>query len=163
MHEKERIPIEKLEGYGCFACGTANPIGLDMHFYRCGDEICSDVTLKKYYEGWENMAHGGIISALLDEIMSWAVIYFKRVFFVTRKMEVKYVRPVPIGSPLRVKGFLRNGKERNAIRAGAEITTEDEVILARASGEYVELSRERLDAVPESLKKEMQKLFDRLD
>ena len=63
--------IPKLEGYNCFACGTANPIGLNLHFYLRGGYLCSDITLGKNYEGWENMAHGGIVSTLLDEVMSW--------------------------------------------------------------------------------------------
>lgn len=78
--DKNREPIPKLEGYNCFACGTTNPIGLNLNFYREGEYVCSDITLDKNYEGWENMAHGGIVSALLDEVMSWTVIYFRRVF-----------------------------------------------------------------------------------
>ena len=34
MYEGEKIPIEKLEGHTCFACGTGNPIGLHLQFYR---------------------------------------------------------------------------------------------------------------------------------
>ena len=100
--DKEKSVIEKIEGHYCFACGTENPIGLNLQFYRSGDSICSDLTLMKYYEGWENIAHGGILSTLLDEVMSWTVIYFKRTFAVTRKMEIKYVRPVLILSLIHI-------------------------------------------------------------
>lgn len=98
-----RIPIQKLQGHHCFACGTDNPIGLNMQFYRMGDMVCSDITLKKNHEGWENMAHGGITSTLLDEVMSWTVLYFKRTFLVTRKMDMKYIKPVPLGIPLTAR------------------------------------------------------------
>ena len=98
--------ISKVKGYHCFACGTANPIGLNLNFYRLGDTVCSDITLGRSYEGWENLVHGGIISTLLDEVMSWTIIYFKKVFFVTRKMDVKYIKPVKVGMPLTVKGKL---------------------------------------------------------
>ena len=54
--------------------------------------------------GWENMVHGGIISALLDEVMSWAIMYHKKTFLVTRKMSIKYIRPVPVETPLTAKG-----------------------------------------------------------
>ena len=70
MNEVRKI-IPKLQGYNCFACGTENPIGLNLKFYVCGKYMCSDVALGKDYEGWENMAHGGIVSTLLDEVMSW--------------------------------------------------------------------------------------------
>jgi hypothetical protein len=75
---EERIPLPRLEGYDCFGCGTNNPIGLRMTFYRQGDAVCSDVVLKRDHVGWQNMAHGGIISTLLDEVMAWTVIYLNR-------------------------------------------------------------------------------------
>ena len=104
MSGSEKRPIPKPEGYYCFACGTANPIGLNLEFYRSGDKVCTDITLGEYHVGWSNISHGGILSTLLDEVMSWAVLYFKRIFFVTRKMQVKYIRPVMVGTPLTVAG-----------------------------------------------------------
>ena len=101
--KKERVELPKIKGQYCFACGTANPIGLNLRFYFLGDAVCSEITLDKVYEGWQNVAHGGIVSTLLDEIMSWTIMYFKKVLLVTRKMDVKYVKPVLIGTPLTVK------------------------------------------------------------
>jgi len=69
MTEEERIEIPKPSGYNCFACGTANPIGLHLNFFRSGDYVCSEITLDRYHGGWENIAHGGIISTILDEVM----------------------------------------------------------------------------------------------
>jgi uncharacterized protein (TIGR00369 family) len=155
----ERINLPKLNGHGCFACGTANPIGLNLEFYRNRDRIFSDITLKKNYEGWDGMAHGGIISTLLDEVMSWTIIYLKGVFFVTRKMEVKYIRPVLIGTPLTVRGELREERRERFIRAQAKIMDDRGRILAKAGGEFVELPPERLSMVPDGMKREMVDLF----
>jgi uncharacterized protein (TIGR00369 family) len=157
--EKGRIP--QPEGQTCFACGTANPIGLKLKFYRADDAICTDVTLGKYYEGWANMAHGGIISTLLDETMSWAIMYLKRAFFVTRKMEIKYVKPVLVGKPLTVRGKLIESSDELKIRAKAEIRDAQGHILARSTGEFVVLPKEELSMVPEEMKKEMTALFER--
>lgn len=158
----KRIEIPKLQGHYCFACGTANPIGLNLQFYRLGDAVYSEITLSKFHEGWQNLSHGGIISALLDEVMSWTVIYFKRVFFVTRKMEVKYIRPVLIGTPLTIKGSLMGGSKPPKIKAKAEIRDDQGSFLARGIGEFVALSREELSSVPEGLKEEMFLLFEKL-
>lgn len=162
MEKDLRAPIEKLRESTCFACGASNPIGLHLEFYRSGDRICSDVTLGRYHEGWENMAHGGIISTLLDEIMSWTVIYFKRRFFVTRKMDVKYVRPVRVGEALTVRGRLLDG---NSVltRVRGELFDEGNRILARSLGEFVFLPEERLSEVPEGQKREMRGLFRKLE
>lgn len=161
MSAEERINIQKPQGHHCFACGTANPIGLNLRFYRLGDAVCSDITLGKNHEGWENVAHGGIVSTLLDEVMSWAIMYFKKTFLVTRKMEVKYIRPVLIGTPLVVKGEVIDDSEPPKIRARADIRNDEGNLLVRSIGEFVELPREKLSSVPDELKEEMLGLFKR--
>jgi uncharacterized protein (TIGR00369 family) len=158
--KEEKVRIPQLEGQTCFACGTANPIGLKLKFYRSNDAVCTDITLGKYYEGWANMAHGGIISTLLDETMSWAIMYLKRAFFVTRKMEIKYVKPVLVGKPLNVKGTLLDSSDELKIRAKAEIRDDEGKILARSTGEFVVLPKDQLSMVPEEMKKEMTALFE---
>ena len=159
----EHIEIQKLQGHHCFACGTANPIGLNLQFYRRGDTVCSDIILGKNYEGWENMVHGGILSTLLDEVMSWTVIYFKRTFFVTRKIEVKFIKPVLIGTSLTVRGKLADTPESRKIKVTGEILNDQDRILVRGSGEFVLIPEENLPSVSENLKDEMKLLFDRLN
>jgi len=151
--------ITKLEGYHCFACGTKNPIGLNLNFYRRGDYVCSDITLGKNYEGWENMAHGGITSTLLDEIMSWTVLYFKRAFIVTRSMTVKYLRPVPLYKLLTAKGKIMEGGNNRLCRAKGMIQENDKNILARAEAKFAILSDNDLLLVPDRLKRDMLNLF----
>jgi acyl-coenzyme A thioesterase PaaI-like protein len=153
--------IPKLEGYNCFACGTENPIGLNLHFYRKGKHICSDIILKKNFEGWENMAHGGIVSTLLDEVMSWAVLYFRRVFFVTRTIKIKYVKPVPLERLLTVKAAIKDAGERRLCKASAFIQDEDKSLLAKAEATYAILAKKNLQLVPEKLKQDMNNLFNR--
>ena len=77
------------------------------------------------------MAHGGIISTLLDEVMAWTLLYFRRAFFVTRKMEVKYVRPVPVEAPLHVRGRMVDGAGPSKAGARADIVDEEGRLLAR--------------------------------
>ncbi len=153
--------IPKLEGYNCFACGTENPIGLKLSFYRQGEYVCSDITLGKNYEGWENMAHGGIVSTLLDEVMSWAVIYFKRIFFVTRRVKIKYIRPVPLYKLLTVKGKMIEGGNRRLCKAKGLIQDEDENILVRGEATFAILPDKDLNLVPDKLKREMNNFFKR--
>jgi acyl-CoA thioesterase FadM len=161
MVSEELIRIPKLQGHNCFACGTANPIGLNLQFYNLGNEVCSEITLGKNHEGWENMAHGGIVSTLLDEVMSWTIMYFKKIFLVTRKMDIKYIRPVLIGTPLTVKGRIQNDSEPPKIKARAEIRDSEGRLLVRGGAEFVCVPEEKLAFVPEGLKEEMVALFGR--
>ena len=50
--DKEKTPIPIIEGHDCFACGTNNPIGLKLDFYRQGSSVCSDVVLSRNHVGW---------------------------------------------------------------------------------------------------------------
>mgnify|MGYP000111882056 CR=1 FL=1 len=158
---EKRVYIEKPEGHYCFACGTANPIGLNLQFYRNGDSICTEITLKRVHEGWHGVAHGGLISTLVDEVMSWTIMYFKKTFIVTRKMSIKYVRNVRIGIPLVVCGRLLDDSSPPKIAAKSEVRDEQGRLLVRSTGEFVILSGEELSTVPEAEKKDMLSLFGR--
>ncbi len=158
--DKGRIPIQKLQGHHCFACGTDNPIGLNMQFYHLEDMVCSDIILKKDHEGWENMAHGGIISTLLDEVMSWTVLYFKRTFLVTRKMNMKYIKPVSLGVPLTARGKILDEPGNSRIEVQGEIVDAAGKLLVRSRGEFVMLAENQLTSVSSGLKQEMIHMFE---
>jgi acyl-coenzyme A thioesterase PaaI-like protein len=100
------VRLPRLLDHGCFACGTANPQGLQMTFSREGDRVVSELALPPHLMGWDRIAHGGIVSTLLDEVMAYAVIAFERWFFVTHTMQVRYLRPVPLEVPLRVEAWI---------------------------------------------------------
>jgi len=123
--------------------------------------LCVQILPGKYHEGWQDVAHGGIISTLLDEVMSWAIMYSKKTFLVTRKMDIKYVRNVFIGTPLTVTGRLVDDSKPPKVKAKAEIRDNEGRLLVRGSGEFVVLPEERLSTVPRSFKDEMFSLFER--
>ena len=157
---ESKVPIRKLQGHHCFACGTDNPIGLNMQFYRMDDMVCSDITLERNHEGWENMAHGGIISTLLDEVMSWTGMVFKRTFLVTRKMDIKYIKPVPLGAPLTVRGKILNETGTSKIDIRGEIVDAQKRLLVRSRAEFVILADRQLSSVSEGMKREMMDMFE---
>jgi acyl-coenzyme A thioesterase PaaI-like protein len=163
MTNVERIEIPKPRGYNCFACGTANPIGLHLEFFQSGNSVCTEITIGKNHAGWENISHGGIISTLLDEVMSWTILYFKRVFFLTRKMEVKYIKPVLIGTPLLVKGSLiEHSESGNSIKVLAEIRDDTGALLAKGSGEFIQIKKEDLPHVFDGSNREILAMIEQL-
>ena len=57
----------------CFACGPDNAIGLRLHFERVDDgAVRARTSLRPEFQGWQDIAHGGIALALLDEAMAHA-------------------------------------------------------------------------------------------
>ena len=163
MENNKKIKIKKPEGYNCFACGTANPIGLNLEFYAIGDKVCSEITLGKYHVGWADIIHGGISSTLLDEVMSWTILYFKRVFFVTRKMELKYIKPVQAGIPLVVSGSIIScGENDKIITVKGELRNNKNILLAKSRGEFIKINREDISSDFEGSEKEIFSLIDEL-
>ncbi len=163
MADNRKIEIKKPEGYNCFACGTANPMGLNLEFYASGDKVCSEITPGKYHVGWADITHGGIISTILDEIMSWTILYFKRIFFVTRKMELKYIRPVQTGIPLVASGSIIScGKDDKIITVKGELRDNENNLFAKSKGEFIKINREDISPGFKDSEKEIFSLIDEL-
>jgi uncharacterized protein (TIGR00369 family) len=103
--------------------------------------IRGSFSLPSDYQGGAGFVHGGIIATLLDEVMA-KVNRFAADHAVTAKLNVEYLRPVPTGAELLVEGWelQRNGRDR--FRQG-EIRNAAGVVLARGTGQFVEIGRER--------------------
>ncbi len=86
-------PFTSIKEYNCFGCSPSNPCGLHMEFYEEGEEIVSEWQPRKDHQGYGNVLHGGVISALMDEIASWYVFAKLKTAGVTYKLEVRYLSP----------------------------------------------------------------------
>jgi acyl-coenzyme A thioesterase PaaI-like protein len=59
-------PIEAADM--CFACGIANPIGLQIKFTVDGDTCTGEFTGTENHVGWNDTVHGGIVYSALDDV-----------------------------------------------------------------------------------------------
>lgn len=104
---------------GCFGCGPDNPRGLRLEFHREGDTVISHVSLGREYAGYRDFIHGGVIAAMLDEAMGWALLHIGGRYGVTRSLKVDYRRPVRVASRLTVRAgvevFGNNTAEISAV------------------------------------------------
>jgi len=107
------------------------------------------------------MAHGGIISTLLDEVMAWTIMYFKRIFFCYEENGRSSMSGGSDRSSLTVKGRMMKERKPPYIGAVADILDDKNQILARATGEFVEIPKDKLDLVPDGLKQDMMELFNK--
>jgi acyl-coenzyme A thioesterase PaaI-like protein len=162
IQAKERIDLPKPEGDGCFGCGAGNPLGLNMSFYCLGKTVRSDISLSAHHMGWENIAHGGIISTILDEIMGWTVIAFRRIFFVTRTIEVRFLRPIPLKSPLTAVGEIAADHALKGCSTTGYLMDAGGMRLAEGRAEMVYLSEKRLPVLPAQYRRDMLKLFEQI-
>jgi len=90
----------------CFVCGRKNPAGLYMQFYDNGkDEVCSEYTVASRYQSYPGIVHGGILASMLDEVVGRvAIIGDHHHFMVSVRLQVLYRHPVPVETPLKIKG-----------------------------------------------------------
>jgi len=112
----------------CFVCGQGNPIGLKLNFAWDGKKVGAEFTPSKWHQGWSGVVHGGIISCLLDEAMSYAAL-FAGVNTITAKMEARFKRPVQIGEHLTITASVTK-KTRRLVEAKGELRLRDGTLVA---------------------------------
>ena len=132
----------ELAPHHCFACGTLNTHGLHLELHAAGDVCWVEVTLSDRFQGWEGMAHGGIVATLLDEVMAWALVDHD-LWGVTARMSIEYKRPVPIGRPVRAEGRVVGVRRRLVDAEGVVLDAADRTVLARGTATFVGASAAR--------------------
>ena len=103
----------------CFACGNLNPIGLHMEVSFYDNKAFSRLALKREFQGWSEIVHGGVMATILDEIMAHAVLHYVGQA-VTTSLHVTYRSPLHVGEEIEAIGYVAEQKSRAAI-AKAEI------------------------------------------
>ena len=121
----------------CFACGPDNPIGLRLHFEPRDDGVLAHVTLAKEFQGWRDIAHGGIAMSLLDEAMAHAAGHAGH-RGVTASVNVRFRKPVPLGQDLEVRGRVA-WQRRNVLGVEAFVRDASGTMLVQAEGHFVSM------------------------
>lgn len=135
-----RLPVD--DDHNCFACGPANPHGLHMVFESNGEKVVSRLSVPGHLRGWNNMVHGGIISTILDEVMSWAAIHLIKSIIVTRVMNVEFLKPVFVDTPLTAEGRITEIRSRKEAMLQGDLYNQDSVLCASARGSFALLKPE---------------------
>jgi uncharacterized protein (TIGR00369 family) len=131
------------EPHECFACGELNEHGLRLQLHATDEGCWTELTLDPRFQGWESVAHGGIVTTLLDEVMAWSVIG-RDTWGVTARLNVSFRRPVPIGRPIRAEGWVVEDRRRMFRTAGRVIDTGSGAVLAEGEGTFVVAPPEQL-------------------
>ncbi|MFH2102680.1 MAG: PaaI family thioesterase [Chloroflexota bacterium] len=131
----------------CFICGIDNPIGIKLKIYQAENgEVEASYTAPEHFQGYPGILHGGIVAALLDEISGRAQMGDPASprFMFTGKMEVKYRKNVPIGTPLKILG--KPGKSKGKFAEGwAGIYNAAGELLAEATTLLIDVPSGMLD------------------
>ncbi|MDJ0784555.1 MAG: PaaI family thioesterase [Desulfosarcinaceae bacterium] len=138
MHEPQsRLrPIPNWEDQGCFACGAANPSGLQMKFFSDGERVFAFPEVPTRMAGWDRVVHGGIISTILDEIMGWAAIHLFKQLGVTGTMTIAFKKPLFVGERLTAVGSALAPPSGRSVQMQGQLYNAKEQLCAEATGVF---------------------------
>ena len=120
----------------CFCCSSANSHSLGLRFYLSDNGCYTRYSIPDYLCGIDGMAHGGIIALLLDEVSQWATIAQLGKIGLTREISIRYVKPVPTNTEIRVVAKIETRHDKDAILR-ATIHSKDNELLAEGEINWV--------------------------
>ena len=111
----------------CFGCGRLNDQGHQIKSYWDGDETIAHFQPKPFHTAIPGYVYGGLLASLIDchatgTAAAAAYRAEKRPMdshpplrFLTGSLNVKYLKPTPLGPPIELRGKIRQVKGRKVI------------------------------------------------
>jgi uncharacterized protein (TIGR00369 family) len=112
----------------CFICGPGNPVGLQakINVDQQSHSAACTLVIPMEYQGWKDLVHGGILSALLDEVCAYAGMTMAKTV-VTGELKTRFHKPVPVGREVTVTAKVIR-RERRVVLVEAQVTMEGSVL-----------------------------------
>ena len=152
------VPVSlqrQLQGNGCWGCGPDNPIGLGIESHVEDDEVvCLFTPQPAHNAGPPHVVNGGVLATVIDchSIAAAAVDVAQRenralnseplIWYVTRSLSIKYLRPTPMGTPIEFRARVTSHGERKStvvctVTAAGKRCATAEVVAVRVSASWV--------------------------
>jgi acyl-coenzyme A thioesterase PaaI-like protein len=142
---KVKQPNSKL----CFICGLKNPVGLHLHIYETDSGVVESTYIAPdHFQGYPGVLHGGIISAILDELCGRSQMGSDPMsprFMFTARLEIKYRKNIPIGKPLRLVGRAGKSKGKTAEAWAGIYTADTDELLAEGNALLINVPQDQFD------------------
>ena len=153
---KLKVVKKQTNSKNCFVCGLDNESGVKAPFYILEDDsVATLFEFKSIHQSYPGRTHGGVISAMLDELVGRALwIKEPNTYAVTTTMTIKFRRPVPYGTRLKARGYIVKDGSRLYVGRG-EIYDMDCNLLTEFNGTYMKLSSERASNSDTNVEEEM--------
>ncbi|MCF8370451.1 MAG: PaaI family thioesterase [Bacteroidales bacterium] len=111
----------------CYGCGSLNQHGLQLKSFWDGDETVARITPRDYHTAIPGFVYGGFVASIIDchGTGSAAAAAYRAegremdtmppLRFVTASLNVKYLKPTPMGVELEVRGEIVEVKGRKVV------------------------------------------------
>jgi len=120
----------------CVVCSPANMQGLGLVFVPMSDgSVEATFGCKRFYEGYPDMVHGGVVSSILDGAMTNCM-FAQGHNAVTAELRVRFLEPVEIGVVATVRAWLQQSSSLLHILR-AEVV-QNQQVKATAVGKFME-------------------------
>ncbi len=120
----------------CFACGTDNPIGLQIDFTVDGDRCTAEFTPNENHVGYADTVHGGIIFSCLDDVMA-NVLYKQKRKAHTAKCEIRYRQALQVGQTVLLSGWIESERRRLVVLKSEVRRKDDNSLVAEADASFM--------------------------
>ena len=130
------VPRFEVAPHHCFACGTLNSSGMGLVLHVEPGRAWTELELEQRFEGWDGIAHGGILCTILDEVMAWSLVAEDN-WGLTARLNVEFRNPVEIGRPIRAEGWITRSRRRLNDTSAHLVDAQTGQELATATGVYV--------------------------
>jgi uncharacterized protein (TIGR00369 family) len=124
----------------CFGCGADHPTGLHLSA-TVAEGVAVDAVFRvaDAHQGAPGLAHGGVLATAADEALGF-LNYLLRRPAVTARLEVDYLRPVPVGSNLHLRAECTAVAGRKTyVRCEGRLDAPDGPPALRATGLFIEV------------------------
>jgi acyl-coenzyme A thioesterase PaaI-like protein len=129
----------------CFVCGENNEFGIQLlDIRREGDVVRAAFMPKSYQQGFPNVMHGGIVFAVLDEVMAYACVLLAGKWAATAKTEVRFRKATPVDQELQLEGGITKGDGRR-FSTWSKLLLADGTVMAEATGLFVPVPEDLFD------------------
>ncbi len=127
----------------CFGCSPNNPIGLKLRFRHAERGCVTRCTIPDSLCGFDGLAHGGILSTILDETAAWALFAHLGRFAVTRELTTRFIKPVATNMEIIVEGRVVSHDKVKA-QVHCSIRSPEGELLTEAESDWVFVKTSRV-------------------
>jgi acyl-coenzyme A thioesterase PaaI-like protein len=120
----------------CFACGTDNPIGLQIKFELADDRCTGQFTANENHVGFENTVHGGIIFSALDDVMA-NTLYLQNLKAHTARCEIRYRQALEVGQTINLVGWIESKRRRLIVLKGEARLEDGDTLVADCEASFM--------------------------
>ncbi|HEY1013205.1 MAG TPA: PaaI family thioesterase [Herpetosiphonaceae bacterium] len=139
----------QLDSQACFVCGKGNPQGLQLDFFVEENRVSTTFQPTTVHQGWPGFVHGGIISAILDEVIGRAG-FLIDAWTMTGRLEIRFRSPAPIDQPITFVGSIVRDRGR-ALEMEGFAQLPDGTVVAEGRGLYMRVTDELRNSLAEQI------------